>query len=95
IGAPGNEVTIRELARRMLRIYDAHFRRPDDILPRMVSVTSEEFYGRPFQDCDRRVPDISKARRLLGWEPTRDLDTTLALTMEYFVERRERMRAGR
>lgn len=95
IGAPGNEVTIRELARRMLAIYRARFSRPDDILPRMVTVSAEEFYGRPFRDSDRRVPDISKARRLLGWEPTHDLNSLLELTMAYFVERRDARRAAR
>lgn len=39
--------------------------------------------GRP-DDPRRRCPDISKARRLLGWEPKVPLEEGLRLTMESF-----------
>jgi nucleoside-diphosphate-sugar epimerase len=35
-------------------------------------------------DPDRRCPDISKARRLLGWEPTVPLEDGLQQTVAYF-----------
>ncbi len=35
-------------------------------------------------DPQIRQPDISKARRLLGWEPSVSLDEGLRLTIEYF-----------
>jgi nucleoside-diphosphate-sugar epimerase len=35
-------------------------------------------------DPQRRCPDISKARELLGWEPTVDLEEGLLQTIEYF-----------
>jgi nucleoside-diphosphate-sugar epimerase len=38
----------------------------------------------PFDDPTRRCPDITKARRLLGWEPEVDLETGLELTLAYF-----------
>jgi len=40
-------------------------------------------------DPDRRRPDISKAQRLLGWQPEVALDEGLAVTIDYFrtVER--------
>src|SRR5579859_2930868 len=38
----------------------------------------------PQDDPSRRRPDISKARRLLGWEPKIDLETGLALSLDYF-----------
>jgi UDP-apiose/xylose synthase len=31
-------------------------------------ISGEEFYGPGYEDCDRRVPDISKLKRL-GWPP--------------------------
>ncbi len=37
-----------------------------------------------------RQPDISKARRLLGWEPKVDLEEGLARTIEWFRERLKR-----
>jgi len=38
----------------------------------------------PIDEPFRRQPDISKAYRLLGWQPSIDLDTGLARTLEYF-----------
>jgi nucleoside-diphosphate-sugar epimerase len=34
-----------------------------------------------------RQPDISKARAILGWEPTVDLETGLERTLSYFKKR--------
>ena len=38
----------------------------------------------PQDDPKQRRPDISKARRLLGWEPKIDLESGLKLSLEYF-----------
>jgi dTDP-glucose 4,6-dehydratase len=38
----------------------------------------------PQDDPTQRQPDISKARRLFGWEPKIDLKTGLELSLEYF-----------
>ena len=38
------------------------------------SASRTEFVDRPPQDPERRCPDISRARDLLGWEPHVDLD---------------------
>jgi nucleoside-diphosphate-sugar epimerase len=36
----------------------------------------------------RRRPDISKARRLLGWAPVVPLEEGLRLTIDYFARER-------
>ncbi len=38
----------------------------------------------PQDDPRQRRPDIGKAKRLLGWEPTIDLRTGLRLSLDYF-----------
>ena len=43
-----------------------------------------EYYGRGFEDTRRRVPDITRARELLGWEPSVSLDDGLARTLEWW-----------
>jgi len=43
-----------------------------------------EFLPLPEDDPRQRQPDITKARRLLGWEPRVSLDEGLRLTVEYF-----------
>jgi UDP-glucose 4-epimerase len=37
-------------------------------------VTYEKAYPAGFEDMERRVPDISKIKRVLGWEPEINLD---------------------
>ncbi len=67
IGTPENEVTIKELAHKMVEIFDKHFRQEGDPHPEIKDVSSEDFYGKGYEDCDRRIPDVSKARTLLDW----------------------------
>lgn len=43
------------------------------------------FKALPEDDPTRRRPDISKARRLLGWEPQVSLQEGLAKSLDYFI----------
>ncbi len=86
IGSPKNEVTIRQLAETMREIYAEKFKKPNVPLPEIVKVTGEEFYGKGYEDSDRRIPDISKARTLLGWEPKFGLRELLERTIAYYAK---------
>jgi len=87
IGKPDNELTIAELAVLMKDIFNEHFRQEGDPDPEIVDVTAEEFYGKGYEDCDRRIADITKARTLLGWEPEYETREVMFKTMEYFVDK--------
>ncbi len=87
IGSPENEITIKQMAEMMREIFDAEFRQEGDPLPEIISVSSEEFYGKGYEDCDRRIPDVTKARTLLGWKPKHSLREVYFDSMKYFVER--------
>lgn len=50
----------------------------------MIATSSQDFYGKGYEDCDRRMPDISKAKRLLGWVPKRPLSEVLLETMTFY-----------
>ena len=69
IGNP-QEWTVLECARTILK----------------VTGSSSKIVHRPLPEDDpsQRQPDISKARRLLGWEPKIDLETGLRLSLGYF-----------
>jgi UDP-glucose 4-epimerase len=43
----------------------------------------EEAYGRPFDDMLIRVPDLTKIKRLIGFEPKYDLEQTLRQVIEH------------
>lgn len=87
IGNPANEADASDLALRMRHLYDLKYRRPDQPLSKIETVSGEDFYGLGYEDCDRRVPDILKAERLLGWTPKVDLTDALDRTMAYYVEK--------
>ncbi|MBL8239876.1 MAG: SDR family oxidoreductase [Bryobacterales bacterium] len=56
-----------------------------EVIRRMTGTQSEiVFEPLPQDDPKRRRPDISKAKRLLGWEPEVDLEDGLKPTIAYF-----------
>jgi UDP-glucose 4-epimerase len=71
----GAETTIRDLARRvkaMTRSSSA-----------ISFVPYHEAFDSSFEDMPRRVPDISKIRRLIGFQPKVQLDQILANVIEH------------
>jgi nucleoside-diphosphate-sugar epimerase len=85
IGTPVNEVSIRQLAELMEEIYVEKFWDHQRSLPAIVEVAAEQFYGKGYEDSDRRIPDITKARTLLGWEPRWAMRDLLETTMRYYI----------
>ncbi len=76
IGNP-QEITILDFAERIR-----------GLLGRDVPIV---FKPLPQDDPKQRCPDISKAKRLLGWQPKVNLDEGLRLTLEFF---RQQVAAG-
>ena len=69
IGNPG-EFTILECAKVVLEVTGSR--------------SKIRFEPLPQDDPKQRCPDISKAKRLLGWEPVIDLRTGLQMSLDYF-----------
>lgn len=84
IGHPGNEYSIRELAEKLLAVVKAT---PDykNASTRIVDTSADSYYGKGYQDIDRRVPSISRAQEKLGWTPKIDMDLSLRKTVEYYL----------
>ena len=71
IGNRANEVKVRELAHLMRDVY-AEITGDESYKSHPIEeVSGEKFYGPGYEDCDRRVPDVSRAERLLGWPKVR------------------------
>jgi nucleoside-diphosphate-sugar epimerase len=64
----------------------------DVILDLVGSSSPLEYHPLPSDDPTRRRPDISKAKRVLGWEPLVPVREGLGHTIEYY---RSRMPAHR
>lgn len=95
VGNPRNEASVAEVAQLMYDIYRERYWDGTAPLPAVTSVSHEAFFGIGYEDSDRRIPDIEKARRLLDWEPRWGLRELLAATMEAFVtEDRRRLAAA-
>jgi len=78
IGNP-QEITILEFAERICK----HF----DNVPQII------FEPLPQDDPKRRCPDISKAKRILKWEPKINLEEGLQRTLAYFKQEFSRQRS--
>ena len=63
------EISIRGLADKVLAVTGSS----SDI----VVIPYDEAYEHGFEDMPRRVPDTARIRGLIGWVPTRDLDTII------------------
>jgi len=50
-------------------------------------LTYEEAYGRPFDDMLSRMPDLTKIKRLISYQPKYDLKRTLEQIIEYEKKR--------
>ncbi len=71
-----NEIAIGELAEKVKAMTGSR--------SAIVRVPYEEAYEAGFEDMPRRVPDISKLRSLVGYEPTVDLDGILERVIAFF-----------
>lgn len=70
IGNPKSTVTIYNLAQEIIRLSS--------------SQSVLEYVERDMQDVELRVPDIAKARNLLGYEPKVDLEEGLLRTIYWY-----------
>jgi len=86
IGYPDNEASIREMAELLIEQFDAHpLRNSFPPFAGMVKVESGSYYGKGYQDMQRRVPSIQNARRCLNWEPGIRLEESTAKTLDFFL----------
>ena len=87
IGFPDNEASIKEMAELLIEQFDAHPLR-DKFPPfaGMMKVESGTYYGKGYQDMQRRVPSIKNANRYLDWQPEIKLKESIAKTLDFFLE---------
>jgi UDP-glucose 4-epimerase len=72
----GQEISISALAARIKALAGSG--------SEIVRIPYDQAYEAGFEDMPRRVPDISKIRNLIGYEPTVALDEILTRVIEFF-----------
>ena len=71
----GKEITIMDLARLVKEMTGS--------ASEIVLVPYDQAYEEGFEDMPRRVPDISKIRKAIGYEPTLGIRAILEKVIEY------------
>lgn len=74
------EITINKLAEKIIALTQSS--------SKIVQIPYDQAYEEGFEDMERRVPDISKVSRFIGFKPTVDLEGILQLVI---AELREQM----
>ena len=64
------EITIENLAHEVIELTDSR--------SKIEKVLYEKAYNPGFEDMQRRVPDISKIKRIVGWSPKLSLDAIIS-----------------
>ncbi len=75
----GHEITIEQLAEKVRNMTGSR----SDI----VKIPYDEAYESGFEDMPRRVPDIGKIHRAIGYEPRVELDDIISRVIDYFQKR--------
>ncbi len=75
------EITIMDLARKVKGLTGSQ--------SEIVNVPYEEAYEQGFEDMARRVPDLTKINRLIGYVPKIKLDEIILRVRDYFLEQRQ------
>lgn len=70
------EISINNLARKIKKMTNG--------ASEIVHIPYEEAYGKGFEDMQRRVPDISRVKKLINYKPTVNLDGIIERVIEYF-----------
>jgi len=74
------ETTINELADRVIQNTGSS--------SQIHQITYQEAYGEGFEDMQRRVPCLDRARRLINYQPKRDLDRIIRDVAAYVAKPR-------
>ncbi len=88
IGHPGNECAIVTFAQTLLDIAKAHPLAPAAV--QHVNIVCKEpaqVFGEGYQDIQRRVPSIDKAKQLLSWSPSVSLASSLHKAVNFHMKR--------
>jgi UDP-glucose 4-epimerase len=75
LGGEG-EISIKELANIVITATGSK--------SEIKKVEYKNAYPEGFEDMQRRVPDITKIKSVIGWQPQHDIDSIIADVVAYF-----------
>ena len=85
IGNPANDLSVRELAEMMLALaatLPAYRERAAQV--KLVETSSDAYYGKGYQDVERRVPKIDNTMHDLSWAPRATMQQALGRLFDHY-----------
>ena len=76
VGGVG-ETTIKELAQQIIKLTNSQ--------SAIKFIPYSDAYPAGFEDMQRRVPDVSKINKAIGWSPTHTLDSIIESVAKSFA----------
>jgi UDP-glucose 4-epimerase len=70
------EISINDLASRVKKMVGSE--------SQIVHISYDEAFEKGFEDMQRRVPDITKIKKLIGFKPTVSLEESIRRIIEYY-----------
>lgn len=87
IGNPSNDLSVRELVGEMMALAASIPEYRDHAAQvKVLETTSAEYYGKGYQDVERRVPKIANTQADLGWKPEVTMQQALARLFEHYKD---------
>ena len=71
-----NEITITELAQKVVKLTNSS--------SEIIYKKHSEVFGDHFEEPQRRIPNISKIKKIVGWQPKQSLDEVIIEIINYF-----------
>ena len=86
IGNPDNEASIKLLGEMLVKKFEEHPLRSNfPPFAGFQEVESSAYYGSGYQDLQHRRPSIRKAKQLLQWKPSIELEQSVEQTLDFFL----------
>jgi nucleoside-diphosphate-sugar epimerase len=90
IGNPKNDVSVADLAKRIVAAFKQYPDYAEHVkAAKVVKVSSGQYFGKYYQDIQKRVPSIANAKKRLGWTPKVDLKTAIKRTLDYHLAHKD------
>lgn len=87
LGTPTNEASIKELAEMTIDIFEKHPQRKRfPATSKVIVESSDNYYGKGYQDVIHRRPSIENARKYLGWEPKVGMYDAMTGAVNFFLD---------
>ena len=90
IGNPKNDVSVADLAKLIITAFKDYPDYAEHVkAAKVVKVSSGQYFGKYYQDIQKRVPSITNIKKQLGWTPKVDLKTAIKLTLDYHLSHKD------